>query len=131
MMLDAYDDASSWRFSSQIIELLWKLTLKPVLSSDCSVDDFEGMLSFIERTDFRRLLQHWVYRSKQGGESDKSDRGTCVDWFYYDPYARRAINESELKTLSNAPRPVRPANYPTGLNHSFPPHSWEEDEESD
>lgn len=47
-----------------MIELLWKLSLKPVPDSSRNVEEFEYMLGMIEENDFSRLLQRWDSRSK-------------------------------------------------------------------
>lgn len=131
VLFDAYDNFRLWRLSPRMIEFMWKLDLKPVLGSERNIDEFEYMLGMIEDTDFKRLPQHWGSRSKRRDVSDLSGRGVGADWFYYNPYSRKAITEREFEVLRNSPRPIRPINFPSGFDHDVPLPGWDEEEGSD
>lgn len=66
-LFDAYETYRIWKLSSEMIEFMRRLSLKPVLLSDQNVKEFEYILELIFGTKFLRLLQHFGSCSRRCG----------------------------------------------------------------
>ena len=122
IMHDAYDSYRLWNVSRRFIELARQLNLVPVLGNDANVTEFRMMLGLIERTNFRTLPGTWRSRAKSRHHTVM----VGATYMYYDPYKQVTLTEVEYERLRDRPRPIRPANYPTGYDFTQEIPGWDE-----
>lgn len=106
-MFHVCDNDRLWRLFSPMTESLRMQSLRPVLGRVRSGMELDGMLRFIEKTDFKRMIQRWVFCSTRREESDLLGRGVIAGWLYYKPSIRRCITKREFDTLHSSPQHVR------------------------